>query len=155
MCCDSPKLNMMQGETGAAALAALATSTVELSDDDKVTIFAPEDAAWPPAADLPTGGDLLDVRLPVLPRRFHAFPVSASVSCLPWWSSGDMCTHSPAVLNLCLSRVTLLSEFHFFRFCWAMWCQLSFHQRMCWRLSLRLMRFHLKPLLGTPSPQAW
>lgn len=50
------------GETTGAALVALAQGTEELGDTDKVTIFAPEDAAWP--ATLPAGEELLIVRPP-------------------------------------------------------------------------------------------
>jgi hypothetical protein len=53
--------SLLQGEPGAEDLASIHTSPIELTDDMKVTFFAPEDAAWSPAAGLPQGGMLLDV----------------------------------------------------------------------------------------------
>lgn len=52
----------MQGEDEAADLTALATATTPLPEGEKVTIFAPNDAAWPAPEDLPTdASDIINV----------------------------------------------------------------------------------------------
>lgn len=51
----------LQTVEGGEVLAELATATEELPEDSKITLFAPEDAAWPPAEALPTGVELLAV----------------------------------------------------------------------------------------------
>merc|ERR1712137_26342 len=51
------------GEEAAQGLTALAQSTIELPDDEKVTILAPEDAAFPPPELLPEGPDLVNLLL--------------------------------------------------------------------------------------------
>jgi hypothetical protein len=59
------------GATGQAALLGrfqerilLMTSETELVDDEKVTIFAPVDGAWPPDDVLPVGAAFITVRCP-------------------------------------------------------------------------------------------
>jgi hypothetical protein len=42
----------------------LMTSETELADDEKVTIFAPVDGAWPPDDVLPVGIPFINVRCP-------------------------------------------------------------------------------------------
>lgn len=65
----------------ATALLSLATATDELPEADKLTLFAPENAAWPAAADLPTGEALLDVLLGhVVPAFLESPAVIEAVS---------------------------------------------------------------------------
>lgn len=65
----------------ATALLSLATATDELPDADKLTLFAPENAAWPAPADLPTGEALLAVLLGhVVPAFLESPAVIEAVS---------------------------------------------------------------------------
>lgn len=51
----------LEENANATDLLALATQSMELPEDQKITLFAPNNSAWPPVAALPTGDDLLAV----------------------------------------------------------------------------------------------